>query len=407
MSDREPGPLRSRTFRHLAAGYTVNEFGNWIADVALAVLVFDRTGSALATASLFLALRFAPAMLAPPLTARIETLPGRRVLPALYLAEAVIFGLIAALTHRLPVAAIMALAAIDGMLAIAAKGLTRGATTAALGSGERLRRGNAILNFGFTSGGAVGPALAGVIIAGAGPGVALALDAATFVAVAVLLASAPDLHLETHSGRGTLDRLRAGLREAAHRPHVRRLLIGTGATFLFGAAVVPIEVVFAKQTLHAGDTGYGWLLGAWGVGMMLGAGGFAAALRLPLTVIILAGIGFMAAGYGGLAASPTLAVACVCSGVGGIGNGLWSIAVVTAVQQSISDTVQSTVMAVMESINQVCPAVGFLLGGAITSVGSPRTAYAVSAAAVALVGVVTALRPAGEVRLRSPIRDAR
>src|SRR5437016_5106692 len=50
-------PLRTPAFRRLATAYTVNEFGNWLGDVALAIVVFDRTGSALATAALFLSSR--------------------------------------------------------------------------------------------------------------------------------------------------------------------------------------------------------------------------------------------------------------------------------------------------------------------------------------------------------------
>src|ERR1700739_4907420 len=95
-----PSPLRSASFRGLAAAYTINELGNWIGDVALAILVFDRTGSALATAGLVLALRFLPALLAPALTARIEALPAARTLPAVSLAEGLIIAAIAWLAPR-------------------------------------------------------------------------------------------------------------------------------------------------------------------------------------------------------------------------------------------------------------------------------------------------------------------
>ena len=58
-------PLRRPLFRRLATSYAVNELGDWMGIVALSVLVFDRTGSALATAGLFLGTRFLPALLAP------------------------------------------------------------------------------------------------------------------------------------------------------------------------------------------------------------------------------------------------------------------------------------------------------------------------------------------------------
>src|SRR5919204_18743 len=65
-------PLRVAGFPTLAAAYSINELGNWLGDIALAVLVYDHTKSALATAALFVGTRFVPAFAAPPIVARIE-----------------------------------------------------------------------------------------------------------------------------------------------------------------------------------------------------------------------------------------------------------------------------------------------------------------------------------------------
>ena len=56
-------PLRRPLFRRLATTYAVNELGDWMGIVALSVLVFERTGSALAMTALFLGTRFLPALL--------------------------------------------------------------------------------------------------------------------------------------------------------------------------------------------------------------------------------------------------------------------------------------------------------------------------------------------------------
>lgn len=388
-----PAALRIRAFRHLATAYTVNELGNWIGDVALAILVFDHTHSPLATAGLFLALRFAPALIGPLLTTRVEVFSPRRVLPSLYLGEALIFGGIAFLAYRFSLPAVLVLAALDGILAVVSRALIRSVTAHVLTPVNLLREGNAIINVGVTTGGAVGPALAGVLVAAAGAGVALAIDAVTFATVAVVIAAAPGLNLDTDESAGMLGRLRAGLRLASGSPGIRRLLIGTSGALLFGAAVIPIEVVFAKRTLHAGDSGYGLLITAWGAGMVLGGSAFAAARRFKLTTVIATGVGLICIGYAGLAVSPDLAVACVFSAAGGVGNGMWWIAVVTALQQAIPSTAQAVVMAVLESINQVMPAIGFVLGGVVTALGSPRIAYGVAAAGVALALFAQTLRP--------------
>ncbi|HWF72809.1 MAG TPA: MFS transporter [Solirubrobacteraceae bacterium] len=378
-------PLRSAPFRHLAAAYTINELGNWVGDVALAILVFDRTGSALATAALFLALRFVPALLAPLLTTRLVVVDASRVLPALHVLEGLIFMAIAWLATHFSLPAALILAALDGLLAITAKALTRGSTAALLLADGQLRQGNAILNLGFTAGGAVGPAVAGVLVAALGPGSALLVDAGTFLCVAVILATAGTLRVERHSAAGAVSRLRAGIGEAWSRPGVRVLLAAQALALVFFSAVVPIEVVYAKQTLHAGDSGYGALLAAWGAGMVVGGIAYAAAPRLRLVLVLAVSTALIGIGYGGLALAPGLALACAFSAVGGLGNGAQWIAVVTAVQQAVSARAQSSVMAVLESINQIMPAAGFILGGLLVAFGSPRAAYAVAAGGVLLV----------------------
>src|SRR3954451_17228509 len=118
-------PLRVAGFKVLAGGYSINELGNWLGDIALAVLVFDQTGSPLATALLFVGTRFVPAIVAPAIVARIETLRPRLSLPLLYGGDALVFAvlaLIASAGFSLPV--VVALGAVDGTLALAARGVT-------------------------------------------------------------------------------------------------------------------------------------------------------------------------------------------------------------------------------------------------------------------------------------------
>ena len=75
-------PLRVPAFRRLATTYTLNELCWSFGTIALAIAVFDRTDSALATTLLFLATTFLPALIAPALTARLDQIPVRRALPA-------------------------------------------------------------------------------------------------------------------------------------------------------------------------------------------------------------------------------------------------------------------------------------------------------------------------------------
>src|SRR5512133_2389518 len=121
-------PLRRSPFRRLTFSYGLNEMGDWLGIIALAVLVFDRTDSALATMGLFLGTRFLPSMVSPALVARIERASPRLTLGALYCAEAAAFATLALLVDHFSLAAVIAVATIDGTLALAARSLTRGVT---------------------------------------------------------------------------------------------------------------------------------------------------------------------------------------------------------------------------------------------------------------------------------------
>jgi MFS family permease len=382
--------MRRTAFRRLAASYAINELGDWMGIVALSVLVFDRTGSALATAALFLGTRFLPALLAPALAAHAEQPPPRYALPVIYCGEALAFGALALLANHFSLAAVVALAAVDGTLALAGRALTRAVVAALLEPAGELRAGNAILNVAFTGGAAIGPAIAGLAVAAFGVPTALLLDAASFYAIAwILFTAGPLPHVEPEPGR-LRQRVRAGLAYIRRAPTLRRLLLAQGGAFVFFAAVIPIEVIYAKQTLGAGDAGYGALLASWGAGMVLGSLVFARARRAPLPLLLLLGAVAVGAGYLGLAAAPTLALACAASVLGGAGNGVQWVSAVSAVQELTEQRMQARVMSVLESIGAAMPGVGFLLGGAIAAAGSPRATFLVAGLGVLAIVAVAA-----------------
>jgi MFS family permease len=405
-------PLGKPQFRRLATSYAVNEMGDWMGIVALSVLVFDRTGSALATASLFFGTRFLPALLAPLLVARIERPPPRYALPTIYCGEAAAFGALALLAgDDFLLAGVIVLAAIDGTLALAGRALTRAVVAALLEPSGQLRAGNAVLNVAFTGGAAVGPGIAGLIVAGFGVQTALLLDAVSFYAIAVILFTAGPLPQAEPDPGKVRERIRAGLAYIRERATLRRLLIAQGAAFVFFAAVIPIEVIYAKETLDAGDSGYGFMLASWGGGMVLGSFVFASVRRTPLPVLLFFSTIAVGAGYLGLAAAPTLALACIASLVGGAGNGVQWVSAVSAVQELTAPGMQARVMSVLESIGAAMPGVGYLLGGLIVDAGDPRLAFWVAGfgvlAIVALSGAVMGRKwPESREKTRPDALDA-
>ena len=386
-------PLRKPQFRRLAASYGVNEMGDWMGIVALSVLVFDRTGSAMATAALFLGTRFLPALIAPILVARVEQPPPRFALPVIYCGEAAAFGALALFAgDNFLIVGVVVLATVDGALALAGRALTRAVVAALLEPTGELRAGNAVLNIAFTASAAIGPAIAGLVVAGFGVQTALLLDAASFYAIAwILLTAGPLPQAEPDPGR-VRDRVRAGIAYIREMATLRRLLIAQGAAFVFFAAVIPIEVIYSKQTLGAGDSGYGLLLASWGVGMVFGSVVFARVRRTPLPALLFFSTLAVGVGYLGLAAAPTLAFACGASVIGGAGNGVQWVSAISAVQELTVAGMQARVMSVLESIGAAMPGLGYLLGGVIASAVSPRATFLVAGIGVfAIVAVATPL----------------
>ncbi len=95
-------------------------------------------------------------------------------------------------------------------------------------------------------------------------------------------------------------------------------------------------------------------------------------------------------GYLGLAAAPTLAVACAASVLGGAGNGVQWVAVVSAVQELTAQLMQARVISVLESIGAAMPGVGYLIGGLVGTGHHARTVFLVAGIGVLAVVAVAA-----------------
>jgi MFS family permease len=379
VTGRRFAPLGVRPFGRLLASYTVNEIGDSVGIVALAVLVYDRTGEVASTAAFFIVAKFLPALLAPALTARVDQIPLRKALPALYVIEAAAFaalGLIAESDFVLLL--VLALALVDGTLAITGRGLTRGAVAGVLQPAGLLREGNALMNLGFALASVFGAALAGLLIATLGLGPALYVDAASFLIIAVVLAATRNLPPVELEREPYLQRFRAGLRYARENTYLRLLLVGQAIALVLFTLIIPIEVIYAKESLGTTSAGYGVLLAAWGAGIVIGSLIYLRVKSRSAFGLVVFSTLAIAVAYLGLASAGTLAVACAISLVGGAGNGVQWIAVMTALQERTPQGYQARITGLMESIGAAMPGVGYLLGGAIVAVSSPRAAYAVA-----------------------------
>ena len=400
---------KSSRLRRILLAYTVNELGTWFGYVALALGVYDHTHSAIATAGLFVARGLLPALLAPVLVARIERSPRRGRLAWLYALEALLTVALAALLWHFWLAGVLVLVTIDGAVAVTATALVR-ASAARVSVSEAIeeagpeldpharqavteaaqRQASAALNFSFMGALAIGPAIGGALVHAVGGPVALLLDALTFLLCASLLLRL-STHVEETSGDSIRTRLLAVVQHLQAVPALRALFVTEAVAMVFFASVEPVEVLYTKSTLNAGDFGFGLLVATWGVGAALGAIVFARSVRRPLGPMLTGGTLLVGVAYLGFAAAPTLAIACGAAVVGGIGNGIQWPSLISAVQQLTPAALHGRLMSAVGSLNALCPAIGFILGGSIAALSSPRVAMAV-AGAVASLATIAFLR---------------
>ena len=398
--------LASPRLRRILLAYTVNRLGTWLGVVALMVAVYDHTHSALAVSALLLAWQALPAFVVPALVARVEASVRGRELSGLYLFEAAATAALAVLLWHFWLPALLLIAAADGTAALAASSLLRaelaraarahavaGPERAAPGDAEveeraqaAERAANAAINVAFSLTFVLGPAAGGVLVAAAGAPAALFVDVGSFALCAALLL---DLHphVEEAGGDSVRARLRNALRHVNEAPSLRALLLTYAVALVFLESAAPIEVTYAKATLHVGERGFGLMLTVWGAGAVLGSLLFARALRRSLGVLLGAGACAIGLAYVGFALAPSLAGACAAALLGGIGNGLEVPSLISLVQRLTPQRLQGRMMGAVESLDALCLALGLPLGGALAAAGSPRLAFMT----VGVAGTATSL----------------
>jgi hypothetical protein len=261
-------PLRSGSFRRLAAGKLVSHLGDWLTLAALVGWVYDESGST-AEVALLLGVRLAPPILGGGLAAAlVDRLRKERLLVWIELGRgaAVSVALVGVLFQSRPIA--FAAVAVSGALA-AISAATVPALVPSLLEDDLLPAANASLGIAQDGAMAIGALGAGIALSASTAVVALGVDLVTFAAAAALfwtIRARPQV-LERDSAS---DGVRAGLRYLLGR---RTLLLVVGA---FGAATLATGLTnatlprFLDGELGLGPGAYGFGLSALAWGLAVG-----------------------------------------------------------------------------------------------------------------------------------------
>jgi len=258
---------------------------------------------------------------------------------------------------------------------------------------DQLPEANALLQTVENVSWAIGPVLGGVLTAAAGPHTAYWINAVSFLISALLVARIPKRLLQSEVAltrghwRDLADGFGAVLRA---RPLLAVLVVWSIASLGIGAISLT-EVFLAKNTLNAGDFGYGLLFGGIGTGLVIGSWSSSYIVeRFGTTRTYLASLLVMTIGFGAAAAAPDIWVAAACCLVGGVGDGAAIVCNALLVQRGAADRVRGRALTLVMSVTYAMNGAGTVIAGVLMHVIGPRWVWAGGAATFA-IGAVAAL----------------
>jgi Major Facilitator Superfamily len=396
-------PLREREFRLLFAGQTVSLIGDNLAPIALAFAILEEDGSATDVGVVYasnIVARLAFILVGGVMADRLSR---HRVMLAADALRAVSSGVLAfaVVTSDPPLGLYVAMVGIHGVGAAFFDPASTGLVPQTVSAPE-LQRANALLGIAHSSGGVLGPAAGGAVIAFAGPGAALATDAGTFVvsAFALLLMHPPE-HDRGAGRAGFVAELAEGWSEFRARTWVWVIVLQYAVwhMLVLGPFMV-LGAVIARDSL-GGAGAWALILAASGLGEL---GGGLVALRLrprwPLRAATWAGLLWTPQVALLALEAPTWLIAATAF-VGGAGMSFVAVVWNTALHEHIPARSLARVSSYDWAGTLVFLPVGFLLAGPAAAAVSTSTVLWLgviwSVAAAAAVLAVPSVRAMGRV----------
>ncbi|QRP48534.1 MFS transporter [Amycolatopsis sp. FDAARGOS 1241] len=266
-------PLRRQAFRALWIAQLGSNIGSWMQSVGAQWTVVHQPEAATLTSIVQAASLIPVLFVSLPAGVLADVLDRRRLIGVLTAVMVVITAILAVLSARqlVPPATLITITLLLGACqalmspawqAIQPELVPRAElpSAAALGS----------LNVNIAR--AIGPALAGFVLALTGPAVVFGVNAVSDVLILVAVLRWRRKPAESAGpGEPLLPALRAGIRYVRYAPGVRRILLRALVFVLPASALWGLLPVVAAAQLGLGSGGYGVLLGALGLGAVGGA----------------------------------------------------------------------------------------------------------------------------------------
>lgn len=377
----------SRNFRLFFAGQAVSVTGTWVQYVAVSWLVLRLTGSGIAL-GIVTALSFAPILVLGPWAGALADRHDKRTI---LLGTQIAFAALALALWALVATGVVelwmvyALSLLQGVVT-ALDTPARQSFFAEMVEARHLTNAVSLNSAVMTGTRIVGPALAGLLIAGAGLAVCFLVNGLSYLAViGGLLAMRPeDLHrTEARDGAG----IREGLRYVVGTPELRIPLVVMALIFTFSFNFAVLMPLMA-QDVFGGDAGtLASLLAFMGIGSLVGALAMARGARPNPTRLMAAAIGLGAMSVVA-AGMPTLTAELAALVVLGLVGIVFMITGNTTLQLTSRPEMRGRVMALYSVVFLGGTPIGAPFAGWTAEVLGPRWGLAIGGLLAVVVGSV-------------------
>lgn len=384
--------LRNRELRRVLlafVGFNAAEWGVWI---ALLVYAYSRGGAT--EEGIVAVVQLVPAALFAPLASSLgDRRPPLRVLAAGYVVQSAAMGATATvLLARGPAPAAYALAAVAATAVTVTRPTQAVLLPALARTPDELTAANVASGWIESVGMLVAPALAAVLLGAGGAGVVFAVMATVAAASALLVAPLRGPASAAAVEEPALAAAVEGVRVVAREPGPRALVWLLGVESVAIGALDVLYVVLAVAVLGRSGASAGYLNAAFGAGGVAGVAVTVALVgRQRLVPWLLGGIVVCAAALGGVAATPSFAVAAVLLAVCGVGRTTLDVAGRTLLQRVARPDALARVFGLLEGVSMAGIAAGSAAAAALVALVGARGSFVFLGAALPL-GVLLVLR---------------
>lgn len=252
----------------------------------------------------------------------------------------------------------------------------------------------------FNTARSTGPAVGGLLVAAAGPGVAFVVNALSYSGVLSVLFWWKPERPPVKNTEDVFGALQAGLRYALHATAIHPPLIRGAAFVLCSTAILALMPILARERMGLTAVGFGLLLAAFGVGSIAGAS-MLPRLRqrfrldqVTLTATLGMAVSLLVIGFSRhpVLVGPAMLFA----------GGCWVVVVIISnvtVQTSVPNWVRGRVMAMLLLAGQGSIAIGSAIWGAVADRFGETTAFEVAAGLILLTVLLIRRLPLPEEEL--------